>query len=199
MSDPDPAAGMLRCLRADVGVLVRQHRSRARRLAVVLTNRGLHAIFLYRLSHALWKAHVPLLPLIFTRLAQHLFAVDIDPAAELGPGVAIIHGFGLVIGRGARIEGNCCLYHGVTLGNRGSEWIGSNLPDGQPVLERGVMVGAGAKILGAIRIGRNSVIGANAVVLKDLPPCSIAAGVPARVIGQRPEMDENLRRVDYPP
>lgn len=185
MSDGDLAAGMLRCLRADVGVLVRQHRSRARRLAVVLTNRGLHAIFLYRLSHALWKAHVPLLPLIFTRLAQHLFAVDIDPAAELGPGVAIIHGFGLVIGRGARIEGNCCLYHGVTLGNRGSEWIGSSEPDGQPTLERDVMVGAGAKILGPVRIGRNCVIGANAVVLHDVPPDSVAAGIPARVIRRR--------------
>ena len=164
----------------------------------MLTNRGLHAVLLYRLSRALCKAHVPLLPLIFTRLAQHVFAVDIDYAAELGPGIAIVHGFGLVVGRGARIEGNCCLFHGVTLGNRGSEWIGSDEPDGQPVLERDIIVGAGAKILGPVRVGRNCVIGANAVVLKDVPPCSVVAGVPARVIGRRPEMDENLRRIDAP-
>ena len=179
-------------------MLTRQHRSRAKRLAVVLSNRGFQAVLLYRISHALWKAHIPLLPLIFTRIAQHLFAVDIDYAAELGPGVVIVHGFGLVIGRGASVEGNCCLFHGVTLGNRGSEWIGSDVPDGQPVLERDVMVGAGAKILGPIRIGRNTVVGANAVVICDVPPCSIVAGVPARIIGRRPEMDENLRRLESP-
>lgn len=188
--------GLIECLRADLRMLVRQHGSLARRAVVILTNRGFHAVLLYRLSHGLWKARVPVLPMVLTRFAQHLFAVDIDPTAELGPGVVIVHGFGLVIGRGARIEGGCCLFHGVTLGNRGTEWIGSNEPDGQPVIERNCVVAAGAKILGPVRVGRNSVIGANAVVTKDVPPNSIAAGVPARVIGRRPEMDEFLRRLD---
>lgn len=187
--------GLLGCLRADVRMLTRGRTSRLKRVGLCVTNRGFHSILLYRLSHGMWKCGVPVLPAILTRVAQHLFAVDIDVAAELGPGIVIVHGFGLVIGRGARIEGGCCLFHGVTLGNRGSEWVGSDIPDGQPVLEQNILVGAGAKILGPIRVGRNTVIGANAVVLKDVPPCSIVAGVPARVVGKRPEIDEDLRRL----
>ena len=81
------------------------------------------------------------------------------------------------------------MFHGVTLGDRGSEWVGSSRPDGHPTLETNVMVGAGAKILGPLRIGRSSIIGANAVVLRDVPPFSIMAGVPARIVGQRPIED----------
>ena len=80
------------------------------------------------------------------------------------------------------------MFHGVTPGDRGSEWVGSSRPDRHPTLAResNVMVGAGAKILGPLRIGRSSIIGANAVVLQDVPPFSIMAGAPARVVGQRP-------------
>ena len=183
-------------LRSDLDLLVRNDKSNVRQIAAILTNRGFHALFLHRLGHSLWKARVPLLPLILSRLAQHLFAVDIDVAAELGPGIVIYHGFGLVIGRGARIEGGCHLFHGVTLGNRGSEWVGSDEPDGQPCLEYNVVVGAGAKILGPVRVGRNSMVGANSVVLKDVPEFAIVAGVPARVVGQRRPMDAKFRRVN---
>lgn len=192
------AAGLWESLRLDVRRLVRGHPSRAKRLAVVLTNRGFQAVLLYRLSHALWRARVPLLPMVLTRLCQHLYAVDIAYQAELGPGVVIVHGFGLVVGAEVKVEGDCCLFHGVTLGDRGSEWVGSDRTDGHPYVERGVMFGAGAKVLGPVRVGRNSVVGANAVVLRDVPPCSVAAGVPARVVGRRPEMDENLRPVRPP-
>lgn len=78
------------------------------------------------------------------------------------------------------------MFYGLTLGDRGSEWVGSDCTDGHPVLERNIMVGAGAKILGPIRIGQSNVIGANTIVIKDVPPYSIVAGIPARVIGQRP-------------
>jgi len=152
----------------------------------LLTNRGLQSILLYRLSHALWERHVPILPLLFTRVAQILYGIDIAYQSELGPGIVIVHGVGLVIGSQTKIEGDCCLYQGVTLGDRGSEWVGSNRPDGHPIIEAGVMFGAGAKVLGPIRVGRNSIIGANAVVTHDVPPNSIVVGVPGRVIGTRP-------------
>jgi serine O-acetyltransferase len=187
--------GVIEGLGEDIRMLLRGRSSPGSALAALLTNRGLHAILLYRMSHALWRRHVPLVPLVLTRLAQLLFAIDIAYQAELGPGIVIVHGFGLVIGSAVRIEGNCCLYHGVTLGDRGSEWVGSEREDGHPVVERDVMFGAGAKVLGPIHIGRNCVVGANAVLLADVPPCSIVAGVPARVVGTRPEMDENLRPI----
>lgn len=187
--------GIAACLKGDVARLMQGKSSRSQRVSALLGNRGLQAIFFYRISHALHQRRVPLLPQILTRFVQHLFAVDIDPGADLGPGVVIVHGFGLVIGSAVRVEGDCCLFHGVTLGDRGSEWVGSDEPDGHPVVERGVIIGAGAKILGPIRIGRNTVIGANAVVLRDVPPNSIVAGIPARVVGRRPEMDSNLRPI----
>lgn len=182
----DYSAGVLRCLRADARMLTQRHRSWMKRLGIALTNRGLHALVLYRVSHALWRARVPLLPLLLSRISQHLFAIDIDRGADLGPGVIIFHGFGLVVGHGTRIEGNCHLYQGVTLGARGSEWVGSSVPDGSPFVKHGVTIGAGAKILGPVRIGEHSVIGANAVVIKNVAPFSIAAGVPARIIGRMP-------------
>jgi serine O-acetyltransferase len=191
----DGRPGLAACIRADLELLLRNETSTLRRIGMALTNRGLHALLLYRLGRRLWQLGVPAVPMVLTRIAQHLFAVDIDVAAELGPGIVIYHGFGLVIGRGARIEGGCHLFHGVTLGNRGSEWVGSDEPDGQPCLEYNVVVGAGAKILGPVRVGRNSMVGANAVVLKDVPEFAIVAGVPARVIGERPPMDANLRRL----
>lgn len=186
---PPRAPGLGRAFRRDVARLLRSAASPRQTLRVVLTNRGLQAITLYRLSHLLWRKRVPLLPLALTRLAQTLFAIDIAFQAELGPGVVIVHGFGLVIGSEVVLEGDCFLYHGVTLGDRGSEWVGSDRPDGHPVVEKNVMIGAGAKVLGPIRIGRGSIIGANAVVLRDVPPLSIVAGIPARVVGQRPIED----------
>jgi len=156
-------------------------------------------VLLYRLSRAAWKCHIPLVPLILTRLAQHLFAVDIAPAAELGPGVVIVHCFGVVIGSDTKIEGDCCIFHGVTFGDRGSEWTGSDRPDGHPRVERDCMFGAGAKILGPIRIGRNSVIGANAVVLCDVPPTALSPAAPRGSSATRPQMDENLRPIKPPP
>jgi serine O-acetyltransferase len=192
---PSAPAGLWACLSADLQKLCRGRRSFAVKAFAALTNRGFHAVLLYRVSHALWCWRVPLLPLLLTRVAQTLFAVDIAYEAELGPGIVIVHGFGLVIGKAVRIAGDCCLYHGVTLGNRGSEWVGSDVTDGHPVLEEHVMIGAGAKILGPVKIGRNCVIGANAVVLQDVPECSVVAGIPARVVSRRPEMDEDLRPI----
>jgi serine O-acetyltransferase len=180
-------ATITECICADIAKLVMGRPSRLKALGLVLTNRGLQSMILYRLSHMLWQRRIPLLPLVLTRLAQHLFAVDISYMANLGPGIVIVHGFGLVIGGRTILEGDCCLYHGVTLGDRGSAWVSSSRTDGHPIVEPNVMIGAGAKILGPIRIGHNSVIGANSVVIQDVPPNSIVAGVPGRVVSQRPD------------
>lgn len=187
--------GLWKCVRNDARLVTRRRRSVVGRVATLLTNRGFQAVLLYRVSHAMWRSRIPILPLILSRLSQHLYAVDIDYRATIGPGLVLVHCFGIVVGNAVEIAGDCCIYHGVTLGNRGSEWVGSARSDGQPKVGESCMFGAGAKVLGKLRIGRNSVVGANAVVLSDVPVNSIVAGVPARVVGVRPEMDENLQRV----
>lgn len=185
MNPAPPHPGFFASIRRDVAQLTRAHPTCLSAIRVTLTNRGLHAVILYRMSHALWKCRIPLLPDFLSRLAQHLFAVDISYKARLGPGIVIVHGFGVVIGSDTRIAGDCCIFHGVTLGDRGSEWVNSDRPDGHPRIGRDVMFGAGAKVLGPITIGDNCVIGANAVVLSDVPSDSVAAGVPAKVISRR--------------
>ena len=177
--------GVLTGLRRDIAQLVRGHPTRRKAIAVTLTNRGLQAVLLYRMAHSLWKKGVPVLPMLLSRISQHAFAVDISPKCRLGPGIVIVHGFGVVIGSDTEIEGDCCIFHGVTLGDRGSEWVNSDRPDGHPRVGRDVMFGAGAKVLGPIRIGNNCVIGANAVVLSDVPDDSVAAGIPAKIVSRR--------------
>jgi serine O-acetyltransferase len=186
MTEPNlEIPGLLACLRQDAKRLLHGRDSRLQAVRVMLTNRGMQSILLYRLAHACWRNKIPLLPLLFSRVAQHLFAIDISYKSRLGPGIVIVHGFGVVIGSDVRIAGDCCVFHGVTLGDRGSEWVNSDRADGHPRIGREVMFGAGAKVLGPITIGDNCVIGANAVVLTDVPSDSVAAGVPAKVVSRR--------------
>ena len=187
--------GLLTDLYAD-HCLLNRHRSNAiKRVGVSLLNRGFQALLVYRVAHALRRVGVPGVPDLLTRMVQMTLGIDIDPSAALGPGVVVVHGVGLVIGSAVRIEGDCVLFHGVTLGDRGSEWVGDNIPDGHPRVERDCMIGTGAKLLGPITIGANSVVGANAVVTRDVEPNSVMAGVPARRISERPVMDKNLRPI----
>jgi serine O-acetyltransferase len=177
----------LRYLRADLRYLMRYRpRSRWNWIEAALTNRGFHALLLYRLSHALWNRRVPILPLILTRLGQFLFAVDISPQARLGPAIVIVHGFGLVIGSKVVIEGECALFHGVTLGDRSFKWLRPERQEGHPYVGRNTMFSAGCKVLGPITIGSHSVVGANAVVIESVPEGCVAGGVPARILRQRP-------------
>jgi serine O-acetyltransferase len=177
--------GLSACLKRDAECLLRGHSGRLKTLRVMLTNRGMQAILLYRIAHTCWKRGIPAVPMFLSRLAQLFCAIDISHKARLGPGIVIVHGFGVVIGSDVEIAGDCCIFHGVTLGDRGSEWVNSDRTDGHPRIGREVMFGAGAKVLGPITIGDNCVIGANAVVLIDIPSNSVAAGVPAKVVGVR--------------
>ena len=185
---------MWRLLRADLRYLMRNKSKSALRVwAVALTNRGFHALVLYRFAHATTKLKIPLLPLVLTRLSQTLFGVDIDPKAQLGPAMVIVHGFGIVIGNEVVIGGECVIFHGVTLGNKGTEWVPCDDKDGQPIVGTNCILGAGAKLLGLISVGDNCIVGANAVVLKDVPEGHIVGGVPARILNQRPP----LGRISY--
>jgi serine O-acetyltransferase len=137
---------------------------------------GLHALWFYRLAHRLWNGHLFWLGRLVSHIGRGCTGIEIHPGARIGPGFFIDHGMGVVIGETAEIGANVTLYHGVTLG--GTSW---NKGKRHPTLEDDVVVGAGAKILGPIRIGARTRVGANAVVVKDVPPDSVVVGVPGRV------------------
>jgi serine O-acetyltransferase len=146
-------------------------------LEVVLCYPGLHAIWGYRVAHWLWKHNLKLLGRAASQTIRNLTGIEIHPGATIGTGFFIDHGMGVVIGETAEIGHNVTLYHGVTLG-------GVSLEKGKrhPTLEDNVVVGAGAKVLGAITIGAGSRIGANAVVVKSVPSNSVVVGVPGQVV-----------------
>ena len=165
------------------------------KLEVILTYAGFHALLAYRISHCLKSMGVPFLPRAISQLARWVTGVEIHPAAKIGTGFFIDHGMGVVIGETAEIGDYVTLFQGVTLGGTGKE-RGKR----HPTLGNHVVVGAGAKILGGITIGDNVKIGANSVVLKNVPPNSTVIGVPGRVIKSLGERlpDATMDQVDLP-
>jgi serine O-acetyltransferase len=148
-------------------------------LEVLLTYSGLHAIIAYRINNAMWRMRVPFFPRYFSQLAKFFTGIEIHPGATIGEGLFIDHGMGVVIGETTMIGDNVTLYQGVTLGGTGKE-KGKR----HPTIGNSVVIGTGAKVLGNISIGDNSYIGANAVVIKDVPPNSTVVGVPGRITKQ---------------
>jgi serine O-acetyltransferase len=138
---------------------------------------GFWAIFNYRIANRVYKAGFQRTGRFIMGISQSLTNIDIHPSAKIGNGVFIDHGFGVVIGETAILEDNIVIYQGVTLG-------GTSLEKGKrhPTVRSGVVIGAGAKVLGNIEIGKNVKIGANSVVVKDVPENSTAVGIPARVV-----------------
>jgi cysteinyl-tRNA synthetase len=145
-------------------------------LEVFLAYPGFHAILMHRINHKIWEAGIPVLPRLLSHFSRFLTGIEIHPAARIGKGFFIDHGMGTVIGETAETGDDCLLYQGVTLGGTGKE-KGKR----HPTLGSNVVVGAGAKILGAITIGNNVIIGANSVVLKPVPDNAICVGVPGRI------------------
>jgi len=143
---------------------------------VLLTYSGLHAIICYRLAHGLERFNVPVLPRFIMMVARWVTGIEIHPGATIGRGLFIDHGTGVVIGETAAIGDNVTLFQGVTLGGTGKE-RGKR----HPTIGDNVVIGAGAKVLGNITIGNDSMIGANAVVVRDVPEHSTVVGVPGRV------------------
>ncbi len=145
-------------------------------LEVLLTYAGLHAIIFYRIANKLLKMHAPFFPRLLSQLSRWLTGIEIHPGATIGKGLFIDHGMGVVIGETSIIGDNVTLFQGVTLGGTGKE-RGKR----HPTLGNNVVAGTGAKILGNITIGDNVHIGANAVVIRDVPANSTVVGVPGRI------------------
>lgn len=146
----------------------------------VLTNYpGLHAIWWHRLSHKLWRANWKWLARFLSTIARWLTGVEIHPGAKIGRRFFIDHGMGVVIGETAEIGDDVTLYHGVTLG--GTSW---NPGKRHPTLANGVVIGAGAKVLGPLLVGENARIGSNAVVVKDVPAGATVIGIPGRIVAK---------------
>ncbi|MBI5873045.1 MAG: serine O-acetyltransferase [Candidatus Omnitrophica bacterium] len=148
-------------------------------LEVVLLYSGVHAIVFHRIAHIFSDLKIPLLPRFLSQIARFFTGIEIHPGAKIGQGLFIDHGMGVVIGETSVVGNNVTLYQGVTLGGTGKE-KGKRHPN----IEDNVVIGTGAKILGNITIGENSYIGANAVVLKDVPANSTVVGVPGRITRQ---------------
>ena len=138
---------------------------------------GLHALFMHRVAHWFWTRRLRWLGRFISHLARFFTGIEIHPGATIGRRFFIDHGMGVVIGETAVIGDGVTLYHGVTLG--GTSW---NKGKRHPTLEDGVVVGAGAKVLGPITVGANAKVGSNAVVVKNVPAGTTAVGNPARVI-----------------
>src|SRR5881296_3785061 len=168
---------MFKTIRDDLAVVFERDPAATNRLEVILTYAGFHALIAYRLAHRLAAWGVPFLPRVISQVARFFTGVEIHPAAKIGRGFFIDHGMGVVIGETAEIGDYVTLFQGVTLGGTGKD-RGKR----HPTLGNHVVVGAGAKILGGIKIGDNVKIGANSVVLKSVPVNSTVIGVPARII-----------------
>ena len=172
---------MFRQFRADLA-LIRERDPAARgALEILLCYPGFQALTLHRLSHRLWRSRLPLrLPArLLSQLTRGLTGIEIHPGARIGQGVFIDHGMGVVIGETAEIGNHCLLYQGVTLGGTGKEHGKRH-----PTLGENVVIGAGAKVLGAIRIGANTRIGAGSVVVRNVESDCTVVGIPGRVIHQ---------------
>jgi len=149
----------------------------ARNIFEVLMYQGLWAIWIYRISHALYWLHIPILPRFISQIGRLLTQIEIHPGAKIGKGFFIDHGAGVVIGETTEIGKNVTIFQGVTLGGTGKE-KGKR----HPTIGNDVVIGAGAIILGAIEIGDNARVGAGSVVTKSVPPNSTVVGNPARIV-----------------
>ncbi|RUO30858.1 serine O-acetyltransferase [Aliidiomarina sedimenti] len=171
---------MFKGLREDIASVYARDPA-ARHFFEVLTNYpGLHAIWWHRLSHRLWLLKLRWLARFLSTLARWFTGVEIHPGARIGRRFFIDHGMGVVIGETAEIGDDCTLYHGVTLG--GTSWTAGKR---HPTLGNGVVIGAGAKVLGPLYVGDNARIGSNAVVVKDVPAGATMVGIPGRVVAPK--------------
>ncbi|WP_353571228.1 serine O-acetyltransferase [Candidatus Albibeggiatoa sp. nov. BB20] len=158
---------------------------------VLTTYPGVHAILIHRLGHFLWHRGWRYPSRLLSWFSRLVTNIDIHPGAEIGRRFFIDHGIGVVIGETAIIGDDCTLYHGVTLG--GTSW---NKGRRHPTLGNGVLIGAGAKVLGAITLGENVQVGANSVVIKDVPPNSSVVGIPGKVVKRSSRKPHSKHGVD---
>jgi len=170
---------ILQAMAADLAIIKERDPAARSTLEILLCYPGFHALVMHRISHCLWRLRVPLLPRLLSQVGRLFTGIEIHPGARIGRGVFIDHGMGVVIGETAVIGDHCLLYQGVTLGGTGKQHGKRH-----PTLKENVVVGAGAKVLGAITVGANTRIGAGSVLLRNVASDSTVVGIPGRVIHQ---------------
>jgi serine O-acetyltransferase len=173
---------MLRAIREQIETIFREDPAAKSAIEVFLCYPGFHAVLLHRFAHRLYRWRIPLLPRVVSQITRFFTGIEIHPGATLGRRIFIDHGAGVVIGETSEIGDDVLLYQGVTLGGTGAE-KGKR----HPTIGNRVVIGAGAKVLGNIRIGDNVKIGAGSVVVHPVPDNSTVVGIPGRVVRVRPE------------
>ncbi|TCJ11705.1 serine O-acetyltransferase [Parasulfuritortus cantonensis] len=189
---PETRPGLFTLLREDVDCVFQRDPAARSRFEVITTYPGVHAILIQRLAHRLWHAGLRYPARLLSWLARLFTNIDIHPGATLGRRFFIDHGAGVVIGETAEIGNDVTLYHGVTLG--GTTW---NKGKRHPTLGDGVVIGAGAKILGAITLGDRVRVGANSVVVKDVPADRTVVGIPGKVVNRLAPVDGHGINLDH--
>lgn len=164
-------------LRNDIRAIFARDPAARSVVEIIFAYPGFHALFLYRLAHWLWQHRMFFLGRFTSHVGRFLTGIEIHPGAKIGKGFFVDHGMGVVIGETAEIGDDVTLYHGVTLG--GTSWQKGKR---HPTIGNNVVIGTGAKVLGPIRIGDNTRIGANSVVVNDVPPNSVVVGIPGKIV-----------------
>lgn len=190
---PETLKMLIKEIKYDVNAVRERDPAAKGTVEVLLLYSGVHAILAYRVSHKLYLSKHYFSARAVSQLARFFTGIEIHPGATIGRGLFIDHGMGVVIGETAEIGDNCTIYQGVTLGGTGKD-VGKR----HPTLGNNVMVGAGAKVLGPIRIKDDSKVAANAVVLKEVPENSTAVGIPAKVVRRHGKPVQDLDQVNIP-
>jgi len=180
-------------IRGDIQAALERDPAARNAIEVVLFYPGFHARLAHRLAHALHRRGVPLLPRGIMHLTRFLTGIEIHPGAQIGPGFFIDHGMGVVIGETAEIGAGVTLYQGVTLGGTSTQRRKRH-----PTLRDRVLVGAGAKVIGAVEIGENTSIGAGSVVVTNVPANATVVGVPGHIVAFRDESNGVIQRLPDP-
>lgn len=169
--------GIFKEIKSDFNAVFERDPAARNALEVIFAYPGFHAVFLHRIAHWFWNNNLKLLGRVLSHISRFLTGVEIHPGAKIGKGFFIDHGMGVVIGETSEIGDNVTIYHGVTLG-------GTSFTRGKrhPTIESNVTIGAGAKILGPLTVGSSSKIGANSVVIVDVPPNSTVVGIPGKIV-----------------
>ena len=175
-------------MKEDVNMILELDPAAKSKFEVFFTYSGLHAVWMHLIAHKLYKRKFATLSRVISQISRFITGIEIHPGAQVGRRLFIDHGMGVVIGETCRIGNNVTIYQGVTLGGTGKEETKRH-----PDLDDNVLVAAGAKVLGNIRIGENSKIGANSVVLINVPKDSTVVGIPARVVKQAGEKVKGAR------
>ncbi|MEG2786837.1 MAG: serine O-acetyltransferase EpsC [Romboutsia sp.] len=171
---------MFKKINDDIEYILENDPAARSKIEVFLLYPSIHALIAHRMAHSFYKHNMFFISRLISQINRFTTGIEIHPGATIGRGILIDHGMGVVIGETAIVGNRVTIYHGTTLGGTGKE-SGKR----HPTVGDNVIIGAGAKVLGPITIGNNSKVGANAVVLKDVPPNSTVVGIPAKVINKK--------------